>query len=163
MSVLATLAYSGFVAGQVFDNAADGANVLEIGGPDMASIASYSSTAAWLLGLVVSERTDALFIFFFFSEEGGWGGNFVCVFWTDFRLGLAQSATFLSWVKQVTGSWRALFLLPVLSRAMIACFWAARCSARPAREYVVATGKGGGETPGGYLRSQHRGCARSAS
>jgi hypothetical protein len=50
---LATLAYSGFVAGQVFDNAADGANVLEIGGPDMANIASYSSTAAWLLGLLV--------------------------------------------------------------------------------------------------------------
>ena len=49
--------------------------LLEIGAEDMASIASYSSTAAWLLGLV--------------------------------------SATFLSWVKQMTGSWRALFLLPV--------------------------------------------------
>ena len=50
----ATVFYSGFVAGQVFDNAADGANVLEIGGPDMASVASYSSTAAWLLGLICS-------------------------------------------------------------------------------------------------------------
>ncbi len=44
----------------------------------MASIASYSSTAAWLIGLICS--------------------------------------TLVALVKQATNSWRALFLLPVMSR-----------------------------------------------
>ena len=113
---LATIAYAGFVAGQVFDNAADGANVLEIGGPDMADIASYSSTAAWLLGLICSTTVAA--------------------------------------VKQLTGSWRALFLLPVASRALIVCYWWRRCSARSAREYVLATS--GGTSPAEYLARQNQ-------
>ena len=84
----------------------------------MASIASYSSTAAWGIGLLCS--------------------------------------TLVAWVKQATNSWRALFLLPVVSRAVIACYWMARCSARPAREYVLATTGPGAESPQSYLARQGR-------
>jgi hypothetical protein len=96
MSVVCDPAVCGFR-----DNAADGANVLEIGGPDIASIASYSSTAAWGLGLL--------------------------------------GASALSLLKHLTGSWALLFVTPAVSRCVVAWFWARRCSARPAREYVLAT------------------------
>ena len=111
--ILATVAYCGFVFGQVWDNAADGSNVLEIGGPDIAQIASWSSTAAWGLGLLCASALSAL--------------------------------------KQLTGSWAVLFLTPAASRCVVAWFWARRCSARSAREYVLATTT---MSPEDYLAAQ---------
>ena len=142
---LATLGYSAFTFGQVFDAAVVAPNKLDLGGTvgDMPTIASWSSTAAWTSGLSVTHARHPPLARLPLSPSLPPLPPSICCAASNpwmrsacLPVPVRCCASGLVWLKQLSDSWLPLLLAPLALRLIGTWGYMRHCTMRPVREYL---------------------------